>query len=51
MTNQDLYKKFIEYKNKHKEITYNFIAISLGTSSGNIHDKFMRLKNGKSVNT
>lgn len=51
MTNQDLYKKFINYKNKDKKITYQLIANRLGTSSGNIHDKFTRLKNGQSVNT
>ena len=51
MTNQDLYKKFINYKNKNKEITYKFIADKLNTSSGSVHDKFTRLKNGRSVNT
>ena len=51
MTNQDLYKRFIEYKNENKEITYKFIADKLGTCTGNICDKFTRLKNGQSVNT
>lgn len=51
MTNQDLYKRFIDYKSKNKEITYKFIANKLGTSSGSVHDKFTRLKNGRSVNT
>ncbi len=51
MTNQELYKKFIKYKNENKKITYQLIADRLGTSSGNIHDKFMRLKKGQSVNT
>lgn len=51
MTNQDLYKRFIDYKSKNKKITYKFIANKLGTSSGSVHDKFTRLKNGRSVNT
>ena len=51
MTNQELYKKFIEYKRKNREITYKFIADKLGTCTGNICDKFTRLKNGQSVNT
>ena len=51
MTNQELYKKFIEYKNKNKGITYKYLANKLNTSSGSVHDKFTRLKNGRSVNT
>lgn len=51
MTNQNLYRKFINFKNKNKEITYKFIADKLNTSSGSVHDKFTRLKNGRSVNT
>lgn len=51
MTNQDLYKKFIDYKKQNKEITYRYIAKMLNTSSGVVHDKFTRLKNGRSVNT
>ena len=51
MTNQELYKRFMEYKNKNKEITYKFLAVKLGTCTGNVCDKFTRLKNGQSVNT
>lgn len=51
MTSQELYNKFIEYKKENKKVTYRFLADKLNTSSGNVHDKFKRLKNGKSVNS